>query len=105
MKKRIEKYFPMDFYGDFRGWRFIVRAEHADEVVAALMWRAYICVHRKEFNLFEIATETFPYQYNYYAHECYIENTSTHIKMLGPIVSVRKLNQMMQPQNEKVMVP
>lgn len=92
MKKRINKLFPLDFYGDQNGWHFIIRATKASQVFDALWWRAYICVHRKNVNLFKIACETFSYNPDINSEAEHSKDFSARISMLGPIVEVEKLN-------------
>ncbi|PKF49097.1 hypothetical protein AT251_21400 [Enterovibrio nigricans] len=96
INKRIRKFFPLDFYGEDRGWRFVIRAHNTSEVLDALMWRSYLSVRRQDFNLLHLAVETFSYENDY--SEGRIAEVSSHgalmrVKMLGPVVNVRALNQ------------
>ncbi|MDD1780123.1 hypothetical protein LRP49_02820 [Enterovibrio sp. ZSDZ35] len=95
IKKRIRKFFPLDFYGEDRGWRFVIRAHNTTEVLDALMWRSYLSVRRQDFNLLHLAVETFSYENDY--SEGRIAEVSSHgammrVKMLGPVVNVSALN-------------
>lgn len=97
IKKRARKHFPLDFYGDDKGWRFIIRAYIETEVLEALRWRDYISVHREDFNLFELAVETFPYTKDDVTSIAQIQfREGARIKMMGPVVEVRMLNQLYQ---------
>ncbi|SKA61066.1 hypothetical protein [Enterovibrio nigricans] len=60
------------------------------------MWRSYLSVRRQDFNLLHLAVETFSYENDY--SEGRIAEVSSHgalmrVKMLGPVVNVRALNQ------------
>ncbi|WP_325894886.1 hypothetical protein [Grimontia sp. NTOU-MAR1] len=95
--KRIRKFFPLDFYGEDRGWRFVIRAYDAAEVFDALMWRSYLSVRRQDFNLLHLAIETFQYVSDY-SEGRIAEVAGSHgalmrVKMLGPVVEVSALNQ------------
>ncbi|WP_028023943.1 hypothetical protein [Enterovibrio calviensis] len=95
-KKRIRKFFPLDFYGADRGWRFVIRAYSTSEVFDALMWRSYLSVRRKDFNLLHLAIETFSYESDY-SEGHVAEISGSHgalmrVKMLGPVVEVNALN-------------
>ncbi|WBA16626.1 hypothetical protein [Salinivibrio proteolyticus] len=60
-KKRIKRHFPMDFYGDGEGWRFAVRAETPQQVLAAKCWVALLSARRREFRIVDLAIECFTY--------------------------------------------
>ncbi len=92
-KRKIKKTFPLDFYGEEGSWRFIIRAEHPDEVLDAMYWRAYISCHRKDFDLLHMATDKFNYKYNYSSSEASeihygISGSPLTINMMGPIVPI-----------------
>ncbi|MEZ8142959.1 hypothetical protein A1OO_12340 [Enterovibrio norvegicus FF-33] len=95
-RKRIRKFFPLDFYGADRGWRFVIRAYNTSEVFDALMWRSYLSVRRQDFNLLRLAVETFSYVSDYSeGHVAEISGshgTLMRVKMLGPVVEVGALN-------------
>lgn len=96
INKRIRKLFPLDFYGEDRGWRFVIRAYNTAEVFDALMWRSFLSVRRQELNLLHLAIETFPYQSDY-SEGRVAEISGSHgalmrVKMLGPVVEVSALN-------------
>ncbi|AMG29349.1 hypothetical protein AL542_02640 [Grimontia hollisae] len=94
--KRIRKFFPLDFYGEDRSWRFVIRAYNAAEVFDALMWRSYLSVRRQDFNLLHLAIETFQYVSDYSdgraAEISGSRGTLMRVKMLGPVVEVSALN-------------
>ncbi|MBV7300333.1 hypothetical protein [Enterovibrio paralichthyis] len=94
--KRLRKFFPLDFYGEDRGWRFVIRAYNATEVFDALMWRSYLSVRRQDFNLLHLAIETFQYESDYsegrFAEVAGSHGTLMRVKMLGPVVEVEALN-------------
>lgn len=94
--KRIRKFFPLDFYGEDRSWRFVIRAYNTAEVFDALMWRSYLSVRRQDFNLLHLAIETFQYVSDYSdgraAEISGSRGTLMRVKMLGPVVEVSALN-------------
>lgn len=94
--KRVRKFFPLDFYGEDRGWRFVIRAYNTAEVFDALMWRSYLSVRRQDFNLLHLAIETFSYESDYcegrVAEVTGTRGTLMRVKMLGPVVEVGALN-------------
>ncbi|MGL5290778.1 MAG: hypothetical protein ACRC9T_02460 [Vibrionaceae bacterium] len=99
MKKNLDKHFPLDFYGEDRGWRFIIRANEPSEVLDALRWRAYISIYRHEFNLLHLAVDKFSYTGVQTAKSSGIEGYTLRVKMLGPVVEVSTLNQLYHQRN------
>ncbi|WP_254463276.1 hypothetical protein [Photobacterium ganghwense] len=92
-KKRTNKFFPLDFYGEEGSWRFIIRAEHPGEILDAMYWRAYVSCHRKDFDLLHIATDKFNYKYNYSSSDSsemhYASGAEQlRVNMMGPIVPI-----------------
>ncbi|WP_261858657.1 hypothetical protein [Photobacterium sanguinicancri] len=92
-KRKIKKIFPLDFYGEDSGWRFIIRAQTPDEVLEAMYWRAYISCHRKNVDLLHLATDKFNYRYNYSTGETSDlhfggGNAPIRVNMMGPIVLI-----------------
>lgn len=85
----------MDFYGEDRGWRFVVRAHQASEVFAAMMWRARLSMKREQFNLLHLAVEMFPYHTDYGAgNSAEVAGSSGAVmreKIMGPVVPVSAL--------------
>ncbi|WP_407333460.1 hypothetical protein [Enterovibrio sp. 27052020O] len=61
------------------------------------MWRSYLSVRRRDFNLLHLAIETFSYESDYSeGHVAEISGshgTLMRVKMLGPVVEVGALNQ------------
>ncbi|MGF1704062.1 hypothetical protein L4D09_27640 [Photobacterium makurazakiensis] len=104
-KRKIKNTFPLDFYGEDGSWRFIIRAEHPDEILDAMYWRAYISCHRKEFDLLHMATGKFNYKYNYSSSDSselhYAAGSDPlRVNMMGPIVPISVLLEKMRKQRE-----
>lgn len=92
-RKKINKTFPLDFYGEAGSWRFIIRAEQPSEVLDAMYWCAYISCHRKDFDLLHMATGKFNYKYNYSTTDAsdlhFASGTAPlRVNMMGPIVPI-----------------
>ncbi|OAN11702.1 hypothetical protein A3K86_19780 [Photobacterium jeanii] len=92
-RRKIKKIFPLDFYGEESGWRFIIRAQEPSEVLDAMYWRAYITCHRKKVDLIHLATDKFNYRYNYSTGETsdmhFAGGTAPiRVNMMGPIVPI-----------------
>lgn len=105
IKKKVKKLFPLDFYGEDRSWRFVIRANNTTEVFDALMWRSYLSLRRQDFNLLHLAIGTFPYECDQSkgaiakflgAHGCMMR-----VKMLGPVVEVSALNRILLEKTER----
>lgn len=83
----------MDFYGQDKEWRFIVRAHSASEVFAALYWQSRLSVRRAEFNLLHLADEMFTYQSARSLEDMGCTQQRVQISVRGPIVSVKTLEE------------
>ncbi len=94
--KKIQKHFPLDFYGEEGSWRFIIRAEKPNEIVDAMYWRSYVSCHRKDFDLLRMAVDKFNYKYNYSASDSSelhygLGGAPMRVNMMGPIVLISDL--------------
>ncbi len=81
----------MDFYGQDKEWRFIVRAHNAGEVLSALLWQSRLSVRRADFNLLHLADEMFTYESARSLDDMGCAQQRVQISVRGPIVSVKKL--------------
>lgn len=107
-KRKIRKIFPLDFYGEDGSWRFIIRAEHPEEIIDAMYWRAYISCHRKDFDLLHMASDKFNYKYNYSSSDSSelhygLGGTPLRVNMMGPIVLMSTIREkLLQPETDEI---
>ncbi|KLU99931.1 hypothetical protein ACFFLZ_00835 [Photobacterium aphoticum] len=105
-RRKRQRTFPLDFYGEEGSWRFIIRAEKPSEVLDAMYWRAYISCHRKDFDLLHMATDKFNYKYNYSSAEASDLHYATagaplRVNMMGPIVPISAILAKIHEQSEQ----
>jgi hypothetical protein len=94
-KKKLKRHFPMDFYGDGEGWRFAVRAESPEQILAAKCWVACLSVRRRAFRIVDLAVDHFNYVDGVFgaAGLTGIElGTNMRIRRQGQVVTVAALN-------------
>ncbi|WP_087024910.1 hypothetical protein [Thaumasiovibrio subtropicus] len=89
MRKKVKRLFPIDYYGQDGRWQFAVRAEKPDEVLDAKYWQSEISCNRDKYDLLRIAVARFTYQVGYQGEDSYED---LRVKMMGPVVTVAKLN-------------